>query len=157
MPWVQKELVKAQAKGIISDTIKIPGGIGMGGITDKIRNDFSRQTKQDANMSDSEEIYQVITANRLRDGLIVYLTKDDSVTGWTETIGYAHIAGEDEIEALLATAKTYEDSNVVVGTYAVEIAGSKVPLTARERIRAAGPSVRYGDDAVPFNSSDFEI
>jgi len=27
MPWVQKELVKAQAKGIISDTIKIPGGI----------------------------------------------------------------------------------------------------------------------------------
>jgi hypothetical protein len=108
-------------------------------------------------MSDSEEIYQVITANRLRDGLIVYLTKDENVTGWTENIDYAYIAGEEQIDALLATAKTYEESNVVVGTYAVEIAGSKMPLTARERIRATGPSVRYGDDAVPFNSSDFEI
>ncbi len=76
-------------------------------------------------MSDSEEIYQVITANRLRDGLIVYMTKDDNVTGWTENIAYAHIGGEDEIEALLATAKSYEDTNVVVGTYAVEIAAQR--------------------------------
>lgn len=108
-------------------------------------------------MSDSEEIYQVITANRLREGVIVYMTKDGNVTGWTENIDYAYVAGEDEIEGLLDIAKGYELSNAVVGTYAVEIAGSKVPLTARERIRADGPSIRYGDDAVPFNSSDFEI
>jgi len=108
-------------------------------------------------MSDSEEIYQVITANRLREGVIVYMTKDGNVTGWTENIDYAYIAGEDEIDGLLETAKQYEQSSTVVGSYAVEIAGTRVPLTARERIRAAGPSIRYGDDAVPFNSSDFEI
>ena len=108
-------------------------------------------------MSESEEIYQVVTANRLKEGVIVYMTKDGNVTGWTENIDYAYIAGEDEIDGLLLKAKEYETDNTVVGSYAIEIAGSKVPLTARERIRAAGPSIRYGDDAVPFNSSDFEI
>ena len=108
-------------------------------------------------MSDSEGIFQVITANRLRDGLIVYLTRDGSVTGWTENINHAHIVDEGEIDSLLDRAKQYEADNVVVGVYPVEIAGSRDPLTARERIRANGPSIRYGDDAVPFNSSDFEI
>ena len=38
----QKELVKAQVMGILSDNIKIPGGMSKGGITDKIRGYFSR-------------------------------------------------------------------------------------------------------------------
>lgn len=42
MAMVQKELVKAQAMGILSDNIKIPGGMSKGGITDKIRGYFSR-------------------------------------------------------------------------------------------------------------------
>ena len=42
MAMVQKELVKAQAKGILSDNIKIPGGMNKSGITDKIRGYFSR-------------------------------------------------------------------------------------------------------------------
>ncbi len=108
-------------------------------------------------MSDSEQDYQVITANRLKDGLIVYMTKDGGMTGWTENIDYAHVAGADELEGLLATAQKDEARNIVVGIYPVEIAGNKVPLTARERIRASGPSIRMGDDAVPFNSSDFSI
>jgi hypothetical protein len=108
-------------------------------------------------MSDSEEIYSVITANRLREGVIVYMTKDGNVSGWTENIDYAYVGGEAEVPGLLELAKQYEQSNAVVGTYAVEIAGAKLPLTAREKIRAKGPTVRYGDDAVPFNSSDFEI
>ena len=108
-------------------------------------------------MSESEAIYQVITANRLKDGLIVYMTKDDGMTGWTENIDYTHVAGEDEVEGLLEIAQKDADRSVVVGIYAVEIAGNKVPLTARERIRASGPTIRMGDDAVPFNSSDFNI
>jgi hypothetical protein len=108
-------------------------------------------------MSESEAIYQVITANRLKDGLIVYMTKDGCMTGWTENIDYAHVAGEDEVDSLLAAAQKDADRSVVVGIYTVEIAGNKVPLTARERIRASGPSIRMGDDAVPFNSSDFSI
>jgi len=108
-------------------------------------------------MSDSEEIYSVITANRLREGITVYLTKDENMSGWTENIDCAYVGGEDEIPGLLELAKQYEQSNEVVATYAVEIAGAKLPLTAREKIRAKGPTVRYGYDAVPFNSSDFEI
>ena len=108
-------------------------------------------------MSDSEEIFQVITANKLREGVIVYLTKDGGVTGWTENIDYAHIAGEDEVDALLDVAKSYEASNVVVGVYAIEIAGSREPLTAREKVRAGGPTIPYGDDAVPSNRTDFDI
>ena len=108
-------------------------------------------------MSDSEEIFQVITANKLREGVIVYLTKDGGVTGWTENIDYAYIAGEDEVDALLDVAKSYEASNVVVGVYAIEIAGSREPLTAREKVRAGGPTIPYGDDAVPSNRTDFDI
>ena len=108
-------------------------------------------------MSDSEEIFQVITANKLREGVIVYLTKDGGVTVWTENIDYAYIAGEDEVDALLDVAKSYEASNVVVGVYAIEIAGSREPLTAREKVRAGGPTIPYGDDAVPSNRTDFDI
>lgn len=108
-------------------------------------------------MTDSEQIYQVVTANRLRDGTIVYMTKDGTRTGWSDNISYAYVADESEIEALVAQADTDIKNNVVVGAYAIEIAGNREPISARERIRAAGPSTRYGDDAVPFNSSDFEI
>ncbi len=108
-------------------------------------------------MTESEQIYQVVTANRLRDGTIVYMTKDGSRTGWSDHISYAYVADESEIADLVAQAESDMTNNVVVGAYAIEIAGNKEPITARERIRATGPSTRYGDDAVPFNSSDFEI
>jgi hypothetical protein len=42
MAMVQKELVKAQVEGILSDTIKIPGGMNEGDVTDKIRSMFKR-------------------------------------------------------------------------------------------------------------------
>ena len=108
-------------------------------------------------MADSEGIFQVVTANRLRDGLIVYMTKDGERTGWTENISYAHVAEGDDIDALMAVAEQDVTGNVVVSPYAIEIAGDHDPLTARERIRAAGPSIAFGDDAVPFNRTDFDI
>ena len=83
-------------------------------------------------MSDSEKIFQVITANKLREGVIVYLTKDGGVTGWTENIDYAYIADEDELGDLLAVAQEYEKSNNVVGVYTVEIAGSREPFARRD-------------------------
>ena len=42
MEAVKKELVKAQAMGILSDKIKLPGGSALGGIKDKIKGFFSR-------------------------------------------------------------------------------------------------------------------
>jgi hypothetical protein len=106
-------------------------------------------------MADGDlEVYRVVTANRLRDGIIVYYNKD---SGWTADIRAATVASSEEIDALTAIAEKDVKSNVVVGLYAVEIAGDHQPLTARERIRADGPSIRFGDDAVPVNNSDFEI
>ena len=69
----------------------------------------------------------VVTANRLTDGIVVYLAKDG---GWTEELGRARIAStEDEI-------KTLE----VVAVYAMDVAlhdGAVDPLSVRERIRAS--------------------
>jgi hypothetical protein len=42
MDAVKKELVKAQAMGILSDKINLPGGSNLGGIKDKIKGFFSR-------------------------------------------------------------------------------------------------------------------
>lgn len=101
-----------------------------------------------------QEIYRVVTANRLRDGAIVYFNRD---SGWSEAIRDATVAAGDEIDALVALAERDVSNNVVVGAYTIEIAGDHQPLSARERIRAHGPSIRFGDDAVPVNNSDFEI
>ncbi|MEN3975216.1 DUF2849 domain-containing protein [Emcibacter sp. SYSU 3D8] len=106
-------------------------------------------------MADGDvEVYRVVTANRLRDGVIVYFNSD---SGWTAQIHEATVAAGEESEALVAAAEKDAAANLVVGVYAIEITGDHQPLTARERIRAAGPSIRFGDDALPANNSDFEI
>ena len=106
-------------------------------------------------MSEADlETFQVVTANRLGSGAIVYLNKD---TGWVPSIGEATVASEDKIDALMKKAEADVAANVVVEAYPIEITGNHEPLSARERIRAQGPSIRYGDDAVPMNNSDFEI
>jgi hypothetical protein len=101
-----------------------------------------------------QEVYRVVTANRLRDGAIVYFNRE---LGWREAIAEATVAASDEIDALVARAEQDVRANLVVGAYTIEIAGDHQPLSARERIRASGPSIRFGEDAVPANNSDFEI
>jgi sulfite reductase (NADPH) hemoprotein beta-component len=101
-----------------------------------------------------QEVFRVVTANRLRDGAIVYLNRD---AGWSESIGDATVASDAEIDDLVARAEEDVKSNLVVGAYTIEIAGDHQPLSARERIRAQGPSIRFGEDALPANNSDFEI
>ncbi len=106
-------------------------------------------------MADGDvEVYRVVTANRLRDGIIVYFNSD---SGWTADIHAATVAAGADADALVAVAEKDAKANFVVGVYAIEITGDHQPLTARERIRADGPSIRYGDDALPANNSDFEI
>lgn len=106
-------------------------------------------------MEEDGEIFKVITANRLRDGIIVYLKIiNDRETAWVEAIGDATAFAEPEVEAGLARASGAEQDITVVGVYATEVAGRNRPLTARERIRAAGPSIKYGHAAV---APDFSI
>jgi hypothetical protein len=80
----------------------------------------------------------VVTANRLVDGIVVYLAADG---GWTEEIGRARIAEtEDETKALEAEAARDMALRKVVAVYPMEVAlhdGTVDPLSVRERIRAA--------------------
>lgn len=80
----------------------------------------------------------VVTANRLRDGIVVYLAPDGR---WTEEIGHARIAEtEDEIKALEDQAALAVKAREVVAVYSMDVAlhdGAVDPLSVRERIRAA--------------------
>jgi hypothetical protein len=80
----------------------------------------------------------VVTANRLVDGIVVYLA---SGGGWTEEIGRARIAEtEEETKALEAEAAKDVAARKVVAVYPMEVAvrdGAVDPLSVRERIRAA--------------------
>lgn len=86
---------------------------------------------------------QVISANRLGDGLVVYLKADDT---WSEWISRSEIAADEAAaEALLARARQAEDARVVIDPYLVDVAefdGEVRPTRYRELIRATGPSVR---------------
>ena len=86
---------------------------------------------------------QVVSANRLTDGLVVYLTTGSS---WSEQLVDGHIAADDAAaERLLAVAKQAEEDRVVIDPYLIGVAefdGVLRPKKYREYIRAMGPSVR---------------
>lgn len=80
----------------------------------------------------------VITANRLADGTVVYLASDGS---WSEQLKDARLADtEEETKLLEADAAKAVVERKVVAVYPMEVAleeGAPVPLSVRERIRAA--------------------
>ncbi len=86
---------------------------------------------------------QIVTANRLGDGVVVYLAAGGA---WSERVEEARVARDDEEgAALLAFAEGPEQGIVVVGPYLMEVAaetGAPRPLSNREVIRARGPTVR---------------
>ncbi len=84
----------------------------------------------------------MITANRLADGEVVYLTANG---GWSPqlTEGYA-FEGQDEEDRMLSIAAQAEAELVIVASYVMEAAwvdGHLAPISQRERIRAQGPTV----------------
>lgn len=97
----------------------------------------------------SEGPKKVITANRLGDGRVVFLAADG---GWAEHIAAASVL--DDGPALVAAeayAKAQHDARIVVEPYLIDVdagGGSPVAIRLRERIRAEGPTVVYGEDEV---------
>jgi hypothetical protein len=93
-------------------------------------------------MADSSEKLQVVIANRLRDGLTVFLAGNGV---WVEAIGQALVARKDDDAArLLQLAEAAAADNVVVGPYLIRVtqyAGAVNPVEWREAIRASGPTV----------------
>lgn len=80
---------------------------------------------------------QIVTANRLTDGVVVYR----AARGWTALLDEAVAYSAEEASAELERVRGCHPSPVV-GPYAVEVGPDKVPAKGRERIRALGPTFR---------------
>ena len=81
-------------------------------------------------------ILHAVTANRLRDGAVVYL----GPRGWAETIADAVLA--PDAAPLLARAAEPPNQAIITGLYAIAVEGGDGdprPVELRERIRALGP------------------
>jgi hypothetical protein len=85
---------------------------------------------------------QMLTANRLRDGDVVYWRAG----GWVQAFGEAEVFdAEADADTALDAAKKSVAENVVVNPYLFEVRqeeGGITPVKEREIIRAAGPTVR---------------
>ena len=91
---------------------------------------------------------QAVTANRLTDGLVVWLT---SAHGWTVDIALAGAFDAAALPAALEAGQASERRREVVDVYATEVRledGRPRPARLRERIRAEGPSTPYGAPAL---------
>jgi hypothetical protein len=84
---------------------------------------------------------QIVTANHLSTGDVVYLTEAAS---WSRSIADAAIAPNAEAgAALLAVASAQAKQNIVVEPYLIPVdadAAPPRPIQFRERIRAFGPT-----------------
>lgn len=84
---------------------------------------------------------QIVIANRLRDGAVVFLGNG---AGWVESIDESRVVAEDA-ERALADAKDDEAACIVIDPYLIDVEtvdGRLRPTVYREAIRAFGPSVR---------------
>jgi hypothetical protein len=85
---------------------------------------------------------QILTANRLLDGAVMFLAAE----GWVEDIARATVAETDEqAKALEALGRQSTATNEVVDAYLIEVAGEAGlirPVKLREYLRIMGPSVR---------------
>lgn len=91
---------------------------------------------------------KLITANRLSDGVVVFL----SAAGFVAAIGQATILDAPEaVEAGLAAAARAATGHEIVDVAVIDVTldenRSPVPVRLRERIRAFGPTVPFGEAA----------
>ncbi len=88
---------------------------------------------------------QIISANRLSDGLIVFLDKENK---WVEAATQAAVFDTKESAAsALARGQVDIKTNLVVDVAAidmVEVAGRLQPSHLRDSIRMAGPTITPG-------------
>lgn len=86
---------------------------------------------------------KVVTANRLTDGAVVYLTPGGS---WSGFLSEARVlAGASEQTRLLKIAEQDVSHQIVVGPYLMDVERDDTgpwPLSQRERIRASGPTIQ---------------
>lgn len=88
-------------------------------------------------------VLQTITANRLSDGIVVFLGPHDR---WVENIAEARVfEGGEAIAAAEAVGEAANRARIILGPYAIDVTTGPrgpVPTRFRERIRAFGPTAR---------------
>ena len=88
---------------------------------------------------------QIMTANRLLGGEVVYLSENAE---WTDQFSTAKTAEDKEsAAALLNEAEKAEANQLIVGPYLIKVGQDEAgihPLSVKESIRAKGPTVHYG-------------
>ena len=86
---------------------------------------------------------QILTANRLNDGEVVFLKPDLT---WSEFVNDSWVAdGDGEAARLLEEGEIWVDESFVVSPYLVEVLdedGRIKPVHYREQMRTKGPTVR---------------
>ena len=89
---------------------------------------------------------KALTANRLSDGLVVFLA-DKGV--WSLSIGDARLVAEGaELDEVLAYGKAQQAARIIVDSYAIDVEvvdGKPLAARLRERIRSQGPTIPYGE------------
>lgn len=86
---------------------------------------------------------QVVTANTLAVGDVVYLASSGGWTGWIDEARVS--ASESDAEEMLALGKKAVGACLVVDPYLIDVTvdGGKIkPVRWREVIRSAGPPVQ---------------
>jgi hypothetical protein len=96
----------------------------------------------------------VVTANRLGNGEVVYLTEDGR---WSVSLQDSRVVVDDEAKTLLVSVEQPNEELWVIDPYLMKIhaAGSAIePLGQRETIRARGPTthLHFGKQAEAENS-----
>ncbi len=85
--------------------------------------------------------FQIVTANRLTDGFVVYLM--DGGEWSTDIEDSAHARSPEAGEQLLVTGGRAVDTQEIIDPYLIDAddrSGRISPVKYRERIRATGPS-----------------
>ena len=86
---------------------------------------------------------KVISANRLEDGIVVYMTNDNN---WSECLSDAEVFNDEAAsDKALSKAYTAEEACIIVGSYLIDIERQGEycnPTKYREFIRVIGPTVR---------------
>ena len=94
-------------------------------------------------MAAKRDIRQVLTANLLRDGLVVFMTDGASWSPWIEDA--AIVTNKEAALELEGRGNIAAKANVVVGPYLIDVIdenGRARAALIREHLRTLGPSVR---------------
>ncbi|MEM7652573.1 MAG: DUF2849 domain-containing protein [Pseudomonadota bacterium] len=113
-------------------------------------------------MSKAIPFPQILTANRLTDGIVVFWGHGDV---WVAEIEEAQILQDERALSVArqhadATAKGADGSPVVVEIYGISVdptAEVIVPVRLRERIRARGPTVSIALNRSRFSTADLFV